>query len=156
MKTDAIESNQKEPKTFETAMRRRKEYGRMIRGILFDLGGTLHVNDSPPGRDVWFARRLIDRMEDYGIHLQGTPEMLAARLHENSEAYKRASEENLRELPAAEIWSRWFLREQDLTHRRSFWSVPTSSAAKVWKIMPLSRQLKRLRHAETMKRHRKS
>lgn len=87
----------------------------MIRGILFDLGGTLHVNDSPPGRDVWFARRLIDRMEDYGIHLQGTPEMLAARLHENSEAYKRASEENLRELPAAEIWSRWFLREQDLT-----------------------------------------
>lgn len=73
----------------------------MIRGILFDLGGTLHVNDSPPGRDVWFARRLIDRMEDYGIHLQGTPEMLAARLHENSEAYKHASEENLRELPAA-------------------------------------------------------
>ena len=39
----------------------------MIRGVLFDLGGTLHVSDSPEGRDVWFARRLLDRLADYGI-----------------------------------------------------------------------------------------
>ena len=57
----------------------------MIRGVLFDLGGTLHVNDSPPGRDVWFARRVIGRLEDYGIRLDITPEALAAQLSVNAE-----------------------------------------------------------------------
>ena len=57
----------------------------MIRAVLFDLGGTLHVNDSPPGRDVWFARRVIGRLEDYGIRLDITPEALAAQLSVNAE-----------------------------------------------------------------------
>ena len=87
----------------------------MIRAVLFDLGGTLHVNDSPPGRDVWFARRVIGRLEDYGIRLDITPEALAAQLSVNAEEYKQHSEQDLRELPTAEIWSRWFLREQNLT-----------------------------------------
>ena len=87
----------------------------MIRGVLFDLGGTLHVNDSPPGRDIWFSRRVIERLGDYGIHLEISPEALAAQLAVNAEEYKRHSEQDLRELPTAEIWSRWFLREQNLT-----------------------------------------
>ena len=87
----------------------------MIRAVLFDLGGTLHVNYSPPGRDVWFARRVIGRLEVYGIRLDITPETLAAQLSVNAEEYKYHSEQDLRELPTAEIWSRWFLREQNLT-----------------------------------------
>lgn len=87
----------------------------MIRGVLFDLGGTLHVSDSPPGRDVWFARRVIERMGDYGIRLDISPEALANQLNVNAEEYKRHSEQDLRELPTTEIWSRWFLREQKLT-----------------------------------------
>ena len=69
----------------------------MIRAVLFDLGGTLHVNDSPPGRDVWFARRVIGRLEDYGIRLDITPEALAAQLSVNAEEYKQHSEQDLRE-----------------------------------------------------------
>lgn len=90
----------------------------MIRGVLFDLGGTLHVADSPAGRDVWFARRLLDRLEDYGIRLGAEPEELARKLHENGEAYKRHSEKDLRELPPAEIWSGWYLRDWELSRDR--------------------------------------
>lgn len=87
----------------------------MIRAVLFDLGGTLHTSSSPEGRDVWFARRLIERLGDYGISLEARPEELAARLHENSEVYKKWSEESLRELPSARIWSEYYLRDYDVS-----------------------------------------
>ena len=90
----------------------------MIRGVLFDLGGTLHVADSPEGRDVWFARRLLDRLGDYGIRLDAAPEELAGKLHENGEAYKHHSEKELRELPAAEIWNDWYLRDWKVGRER--------------------------------------
>ncbi|MCI9214965.1 MAG: HAD family hydrolase [Oscillospiraceae bacterium] len=86
--------------------------------MLFDLGGTLHVSDSPEGRDIWFARRLLDRLADYGIRLDVPPEELARKLHENGEAYKHHSEKDLRELPPAEIWSAWYLRDWDLGRDR--------------------------------------
>lgn len=90
----------------------------MIRAVLFDLGGTLHTSSSPPGRDIWFCRRLIERLGDYGIVLDTTPEVLAGQLHENSEEYKHWSEENLRELPAAEIWSSYYLRDYAIEAER--------------------------------------
>ena len=49
----------------------------MIRGVLFDLGGTLHTVSSPEGRDVAFARLLLERLADYGITLDAEPEELA-------------------------------------------------------------------------------
>lgn len=82
----------------------------MIRAVLFDLGGTLHTSSLPEGRDLWFARRLLDRLADYGIALDAKPEEIAAQLPVNSEIYKHLSEETLRELPSAEIWNDYFLR----------------------------------------------
>lgn len=90
----------------------------MIKAVLFDLGGTLHTASSPPGREEWFARRLLERLEDYGIRLGVSPAILAAKLRENGEAYKRASEEDLRELPSAEIWSNWYLRDWSIGRER--------------------------------------
>lgn len=106
-------------KTFER-MRADGQGGQrsMIRGVLFDLGGTLHTVSSPEGRDIWFARRLLERLGDYGIVLDAAPEELARRLHENGEAYKHWSEESLRELPAAEIWSGWYLRDWAIGRER--------------------------------------
>ena len=83
----------------------------MIQAVLFDLGGTLHVGDSPEGRPEWFAQRLIDRLADYGIRIDTDPATLARRLHDNSEDYKHWSEEHLVEKPAAEIWNDWYLRD---------------------------------------------
>ena len=34
--------------------------------------------DSPEGRDIWFGRRLLDRLRDYGIALSVSPEVLPA------------------------------------------------------------------------------
>ncbi len=82
----------------------------MIRAVLFDMGGTLHTASSTPERAVWFARRLIERLGDYGVRLEAEPEEFARRLHENAEDYKHWAEENLRELPSPEVWSRWYLR----------------------------------------------
>lgn len=90
----------------------------MIKAVLFDLGGTLHTSSSPAGRDVWFAERLIGRLGDYGIRLETTPEKLARQLYENGEVYKHISEEDLREHPAAEIWSDYYLRDYDIPRER--------------------------------------
>lgn len=90
----------------------------MIQAVLFDLGGTLHTSSSPEGRDVWFARRLIERLGDYGVPLEAQPEELAGRLRENSEVYKKWSEESLRELPAARIWSEYYLRDYGIEAER--------------------------------------
>lgn len=90
----------------------------MIKAVLFDLGGTLHTNATPAGRDIWFAKRLIDRLGDYGIRLDTTPEALAALLPVNAEEYKHWSEQSLRELPSAEIWNDYFLRDFSVGRER--------------------------------------
>ena len=87
----------------------------MIKAVLFDLGGTLHNSSSPAGRDVWFCQRILDRLEDYGIRLEGGAALMAQRLAVNSEIYKHESEKTLRELPAAQVWSEYYLREYGLT-----------------------------------------
>ena len=83
----------------------------MIKAVLFDMGGTLHTSFSPPGQAEWFSQRLLDRLGDYGIRLPVTAAELAPRLHEHAEEYKHWSEENLRELPQAEMWSRYYLKD---------------------------------------------
>ena len=87
----------------------------MIKAVLFDLGGTMHTSSSPEGRDVRFAGRILERLEDYGIQLETTPEELAKLLHTNSEVYKHHTEQTLRELPAAEIWSEYYLRDMGVS-----------------------------------------
>jgi len=87
----------------------------MIKAVLFDLGGTLHVSTPAEGREVWFARRVIDRLGDYGLELRADPEELAARLKVNAEEYKHLTENDLREYPPAQVWSRWFLRDWGFT-----------------------------------------
>ena len=87
----------------------------MIQAVLFDLGGTLHTSSSPPGRELWFARRLLERLADYGISLEASPEALAESLSRNAEIYKQETQLTLRELPAPEIWSRYYLRDYGIS-----------------------------------------
>lgn len=90
----------------------------MIRAVLFDLGGTLHCSSNPPGREVWFAQRLLDRLGDYGITLPVSAEVFARQLNENSARYKRWSEESLQELPGPKIWNDYFLCEYGIGEAR--------------------------------------
>ena len=82
----------------------------MIKAVLFDLGGTLHRGTVPPGRGIWFANRIIDRLSDYGIELPVGPEEFAAILPVNAEEYKAHSEKTLTEYPSAKIWSEYYLK----------------------------------------------
>ena len=84
----------------------------MIRAVLFDLGGTLHTCHSDEKTKLRFAKLLLERLEDYDIRLDMTPEALAAQLAVNGEIYKHATEQNLRELEPAVIWNDYYLREQ--------------------------------------------
>ena len=43
----------------ETFEKTGKEENGMIRAVLFDLGGTIHVCSSSEERKIWFANRLI-------------------------------------------------------------------------------------------------
>ena len=87
----------------------------MIRAVLFDLGGTLHLCSTTEDRKLWFARRLISRLKEYGISLEISEQALSLQLQENAERYKRESEETLRELPPEIVWSDYFLREQHVS-----------------------------------------
>ncbi len=83
----------------------------MITTVLFDLGGTLHSVIKKADSMPRFAERLIRRLSDYGIEIDTTPEALAVTLHENSEVYKHLSERTKTELPSAQIWNEYYLKE---------------------------------------------
>ena len=87
----------------------------MIRAVLFDVGGTLHVVQRDPELAQKFARTLLDRLEAAGIVLPTQPAPLAALLERNAEAYKRRSEETRRELPNDQIWAEYYLKDFGLT-----------------------------------------
>ena len=86
----------------------------MIRAVLFDLGGTLHVCSTTEERKLWFARRLLSRLSEYGIRLDLSERELSEQLQVNAERSKREAEESLRELPPEVVWNDYYLREQAL------------------------------------------
>ena len=86
----------------------------MIRAVLFDLGGTLHLCSTNEKRKIWFAERVISRLAEYGIPLEISAEALSAQLQRNAEIYKQDAEESLREQPPERVWNDYFLREQAL------------------------------------------
>ena len=86
----------------------------MIKAVLFDLGGTLHVCSNSEDRKLWFAGRLISRLGEYGVSLDISSQALARQLEANAERYKHEAEATMRELPPVEVWNDYYLREQHL------------------------------------------
>ena len=86
----------------------------MIQAVLFDLGGTIHTNEDSAQRQLQYAQRLIDRLNDYQIHIDTPIDLFSRRLRENTEIYKRESEQTLRELPAEIIWNDYYLKDYNI------------------------------------------
>ena len=86
----------------------------MINAVLFDIGGTLHTVTNNETLRTAFARRLRERLADYGIHIHGEDFEISRVLHENAEAYKHFSEDTLEEIPAARIWNEFYLKEEQI------------------------------------------
>ena len=90
----------------------------MIDVVLFDIGGTIHTVTNNEALRTAFARRLRERLADYGIVILGEDREIGVKLHENAEAYKRYSEETLVELPQRRIWNEFYLKEYCIGEER--------------------------------------
>lgn len=83
----------------------------MIRAVLFDVGGTLHVADNTPALADRFSELLIRRLAESGIVLPVDAKSLTPMLHRNAEDYKHWSEQTRRELSGVRIWNEYYLRD---------------------------------------------
>lgn len=86
----------------------------MIEAVLFDIGGTLHTVTNSEALRTAFAKRLRERLAEYGVFIHGEDFDIGQRLHKNAEEYKHYSEETLFELPAARIWNEFYLKEEKI------------------------------------------
>lgn len=86
----------------------------MINAVLFDIGGTLHTVTNNEALRTAFAKRLRERLADYGISVHGEDFEIGRALHENAEAYKHFSEDTLEEIPAARIWNEFYLKDEQI------------------------------------------
>ncbi len=90
----------------------------MIKGVLFDIGGTLHTVTNSVELRTAFARRLMDRLKIYDIHIDTPADELGLRLYENAEEYKHWSEQSLSEIPSVRIWNEYFLKQYNIGEAR--------------------------------------
>lgn len=86
----------------------------MIEAVLFDIGGTLHTVTNNEALRTAFAKRLRERLADYGIAIHGEDFEIGRKLHENAEAYKHFSEDTLEEISAARIWNEFYLKDENI------------------------------------------
>lgn len=90
----------------------------MIDVVLFDIGGTLHTVTNNETLRTGFAKRLRERLNDYGIVISGEDSEIGRRLHENAEEYKHFSEKTLGELPQSRIWNEFYLKDYQIGEER--------------------------------------
>ena len=90
----------------------------MIDVVLFDIGGTLHTVTNNEQLRTAFAKRLRERLADYGIFIHGEDDEIGRRLHENAEEYKHYSELILGELPQSRIWNEFYLKNYHIGEER--------------------------------------
>ena len=79
---------------------------RLIKAILFDIGGTLRVTNPNEGRDL---ARVSELMALVGI--ESSVDDFMARIRRGEKSYRRWCKPNYIELPEAELWSRFLLPE---------------------------------------------
>ncbi|NLO13994.1 MAG: HAD family hydrolase [Clostridiales bacterium] len=82
----------------------------MIRSVVFDVGGTMHVSLKDPDRVVAFSVNVLGVLSNGGIPLDVMPEKFYASLQRHAEEYKEWSEQSGRELPGEQIWGDYYLK----------------------------------------------
>lgn len=83
----------------------------MIRAVLFDVGGTLHIAVKDPRQELLFSGIVLEKLSAIGFPLPIDAASLVESLHRNAEEYKHWSEVHRRELPNDQIWSQYYLKE---------------------------------------------
>jgi putative hydrolase of the HAD superfamily len=83
----------------------------MIKAVLFDAGGVLHTSSPDEAQERYFVRETLSTLARYGQEIKAAPEEFIERLKIRAKEYKKWSEETTTELPAAEIWTSFFLKD---------------------------------------------
>lgn len=82
----------------------------MIKGVVFDVGGTMHVSAKNAEKQHSYAETVIRLLAEAGFAVHETPEAFYEKLHQAAETYKAWSEQSGRELPGESIWNDYFLK----------------------------------------------
>ena len=82
----------------------------MIKGVVFDVGGTMHVSEKDSKKSLAFSLEVLDILAQRDIALAIEPTDFYSRLMVSSEEYKARSEATGEELSCLEIWRDFFLK----------------------------------------------
>jgi putative hydrolase of the HAD superfamily len=83
----------------------------VIKAVLFDAGGVLHTSSPDEAQERYFVRETLSTLAKQGQKIDAPPEEFIEKLKTRAKEYKRWSEKSLRELPGAEIWTSFFLKD---------------------------------------------
>ena len=90
----------------------------MIKAVVFDVGGTMHVSEKDAMLQASFSQQALWILKEGGIRLDVKPEDFFTCLSRQAEEYKAWSEISKRELPAVQIWRDYYLKPYNIDIKR--------------------------------------
>jgi putative hydrolase of the HAD superfamily len=82
-----------------------------IKAVLFDAGGVLHTSTRDDAAERYFIQESRAALAQCGIKLDVSDEDYMAKIKARAKEYKKWSEQTTTELPAADIWNKFFLKD---------------------------------------------
>jgi putative hydrolase of the HAD superfamily len=83
----------------------------VIKAVFFDVGGVLHTSSPDEAQECYFVRETLSTLAKYGQEINAAPEEFIEKLKTRAKEYKKWSEETTTELPGAEIWHSFYLKD---------------------------------------------
>ena len=85
-----------------------------IKVVLFDMGGTIENLNYDHASRIVATKELLAFLKSEHLAVDADPETLLQQIERACKDYRAESERTMREAPAAEVWSRWYLRDYRL------------------------------------------
>jgi putative hydrolase of the HAD superfamily len=83
----------------------------LLKAVLFDAGGVLHTSQKDIERERFFIEASRAALGSCGIFVSVDDEEYIKKIESRAAEYKKWSEETTVELPATDIWARYFLKD---------------------------------------------
>ena len=82
-----------------------------IKAVFFDAGGVLHTSRADAAREKEFIAESRALLAKHGVVINASDDEYMAAIKARAKEYKQWSEQTTVELPAQDIWTRYFLRD---------------------------------------------
>jgi putative hydrolase of the HAD superfamily len=83
----------------------------LLKAVFFDAGGVLHTSQKDAEQERFFIEASRAALGSCGIFINADDEEYILNIESRAAEYKKWSEETTIELPAADIWARYFLKD---------------------------------------------